>query len=161
MQFSLPQLFLVFLLLSSVNLFGDGSERKIRLLGNTKANTPKTVSIKEIEELGLVQENIYNPYEKRTDLYTGVLLDKFIKKYANDDVKTVTFTAIDDYEVVMPKSQYSSEKIILATRINKHYMSLRSKGPLRIVYPDYDAKKKKYQVNLSYWIWMITKIKFK
>ena len=154
------KILLIFSLLFSSLLYADGGDKKVKLLGNTKENAPKQITIKEIEKLGITTKEIYNPYEKRSDLYGGVLFDKFVKKYAKKSVKSVTLIAIDDYQVVIPKSEWSTKKVMLSTRMNGKYMSTRSKGPLRIVYPDYDSQKKEYQTNLSNWIWMIKKIEF-
>ncbi len=154
------KLFIVFSLAFSSLLSADGGDKKLRLLKNVKEGAPKYITIKEIEKLGVISQNVYNPYEKRKDLYGGVLFDAFVKKYAKENVKSVTLIAIDDYRVTVPKSEWTSKRMILSTRMNGEYIPIRLKGPLRIVYPDFDHQKKEYQVNLSFWIWMIKKVEF-
>ena len=151
----------IFFLLFSSMLFADGGDKKVRLLGEVKEGTAHQVTIKEIEKLGMLSEKIYNPYEKRSDVYGGVDFRRFVEKYAKKNVKEVTLSAIDDYEITITKAEWTSMRIILSTKLNGDYMSLRKKGPLRTVFPDYDANKKEYQANLSHWIWMIKKIRFK
>lgn len=159
MQITIKTIILFSLLFSSL-LYADGGDKKVRLLNNVKEGAPKQITIKEIEKLGIVSQKVYNPYEKREDLYGGVLFDEFVKKYAKKDVKSVTLIAIDDYEVTVPRSEWTTKRMILSTRMNGEYIPIRSKGPLRIVYPDFNPKKEEYQVNLAFWIWMIKKIKF-
>jgi len=153
--------FLFLLAFSTLLHAGDG-DKKIRLMGKVREGVPKHLSVKALTKgLNFVEENIYNPYEKRSDLYGGVLLDEFVKKYASPDVKEIRLIAIDDYEVIIPKSEWNSKRIILSTHINRKFIPITSKGPLYVVFPDYDPKLKEYQVNLPMWIWMITKIEFR
>ena len=161
MKNTLITIFIITSLLFSSLVYADGGNKKFRLIGNLKQKSLKKITIKDIENLGMVEENVYNPYEKRVDLYGGVPFKTFVEKYAAKNVKSVTLMAIDDYAVVIPKSEWNSKRIILSTRMNKKYIAVRSKGPLRIVFPDYDIKKKEYETNLSHWIWMIKKIEFK
>ena len=162
MKFFNLKLILIIAILFSSSLFAKEREQKIRLMGKVKANISKRVTVKEIENgLTFIEEKVYNPYEERSDFYGGVSLKSFIKKYATDSVVAVRFIAMDDYETTITKSEWDSMRIILSTRMNREYMSIKSKGPLRIVFPDYDPKKKEYQVNMPSWIWMIKKIEFR
>ncbi|MBN2782625.1 MAG: hypothetical protein JXQ66_05235, partial [Campylobacterales bacterium] len=120
------------------------------------------VTIKELEDgLKLYEYNIYNPYEKHTISYGGILFADFLKKYSKDSVKEVNITAIDGYYITIYKEDWGSMKIILATRLDDDYIPISKKGPLMVVFPEYDAKEKIYQENISKWIWMIRKIEFK
>ena len=153
---------LIFLIVFSSLLDAADGSKKIRLMGKVKEQTAKRISVKNlIKGLKFLEKNIYNPYEKRSDLYGGVLLKDFVNKYATSDVKEVHLIAIDNYEVVIPKSEWTSKRILLSTHMNKKFIAISSKGPLRIVFPDYDPDLKEYQSNLPMWVWMITKIEFR
>ena len=148
------------LLFVNVAYAHDG-EKKVRLMGKVKEESSKRISIQDLERpFELVELNIYNPYEKRSDLYKGILLDQLVKQFAKEGVTSVTFRAIDDYEVTIGKESWTKHRIILSTQVNREYVPIKKKGPLRIVYPDLRPNSKAYQDLLPTWAWMITKIEF-
>jgi len=162
MQGKFLKLFLLMSLLFSWTLNAQQMERKIRLMGKVKADVPKRLSVKEINSgLKFIEENVFNPYEKHSDLYGGVLLSDFVTKYAQKDITEIRLIAVDDYSVVIPKVEWTSKRIILSSQTNHKTTSIKEKGPLRIIFPDYDSKLKTYQLNLPMWVWMITKIEFR
>lgn len=158
----------IFLLVLSFSLLclmpltaADGS-KTVRLYGKTAAGVLQRVSVAQIEKkLDRFTFRIYNPYEKREHRYSGVLLERFIDKFAAPGTSSVTFTAIDDYTVTLKQRDWTSKRILLVTRKDGTYMDIKDKGPLMIVFPDYDPRSQAYQVNLPDWIWMITKIEFR
>lgn len=153
---------LLLLVIFSSLLFGKVREPMITLSGKIKVNHSQKVSIKELSKgLEYVQERVYNPYEKSTDLYGGVLLNECIQKYASVDIQSVELIALDDYSVTITKKEWDSMRILLATHMNNKSIPIKDKGPLRIVFPDYSPKELQYQNNISSWIWMIKKIRFK
>lgn len=132
----------------------------IRLYGNLAADTPKRVSVKQIEAIGVESVEAYNPYEKRSDNYTGVWFDRFAQHFGATNVSKVTLKAIDDYQIEFEPSEWQQMRILIATRVNGDYIGYDKKGPMRIIFPDFDAKQEIYQVNLPKWMWMINKIEF-
>lgn len=48
---------------------------------------------------------------------------------------TLRATALNDYRITIPASDAASFDVIVATRMNDQPMSVRTKGPLFIVYP--------------------------
>ena len=68
--------------------------------------------------------------------------------------------ALDDYEITFTKKLVGDERILLVYKVNGEYISIRDKGPLRVVFVDYDASKKEYQQNLQMWLWMIKEVEF-
>lgn len=152
---------LLLLIVSSI-LYGKNREPKIILSGNLIEASSQRLSVDELtQDLKYITQRVYNPYEKRTDLYGGVLLDEFVQKYANKNIQSLELIAIDDYSITITKDEWKSMRIILSTQMNNKKISIKNKGPLRIVFPDYDPKETQYQTNIASWIWMIKKIKFK
>lgn len=122
-------------ILFSQFLYADNGDKKIKLIGDLKKDTPKYITPKYIdnnfETIGVV---LYNPWEKRKDKYSGVLLNEFIKKLSNDDTKELVSKAIDDYKVVFTQELWNKKRILLVNKVNDKYISLREKGPLRVVF---------------------------
>jgi hypothetical protein len=144
------------LLLNSV----DVSAETIRMTGKTVDGAVHDVPLDEIDEIGTIEQTVYNPYEKAKVRYSGVLLDKLVARFADPSVTTVRMTAIDDYRTVFEKAEWEKLRILFVTRQKGERFGLEKKGPARIVYPDFDAEKEIYQVNLPKWMWMIQEIKF-
>ena len=141
--------------------FADDGDRKIRFSGNLNDNSSQRLSVKELEKhFTLIEIKAYNPWEKHTAEYTGILLDELITKIAKPNVQSISLKAIDDYQVEIKKELWESNRILLVTKQDGEYLSVAKKGPMRVIFPDYDASKKEHEMNLPLWLWMITKIEF-
>ncbi|MBO6559658.1 MAG: hypothetical protein JJ959_03940 [Nisaea sp.] len=153
---------LVFLSIAALLVLNTGrvSAETIRMTGMTVDGAVHEVTLDEIDETGTIEEVVYNPYEKGKVRYSGVLLDKLVARFADPSVTTVRMTAIDDYRTVFEKAEWQKFRILFVTRRKGERFGLEKKGPARIVYPDFDAEKEIYQVNLPKWMWMIQEIKF-
>lgn len=138
----------------------DGSA-VIQLLEGKDHEGKKQITVAEIEALGVSTLEIDDPFEKKKCSFTGVMMEKFVTRYGSTGVKSVTFKGIDGYEVTFSSSDWGSHKIMIVTRVNGNFMDYEHKGPLRIVYPNYDPKKHKSKEILPKWIWMITSVQFR
>jgi len=156
--------FLIFLLFmssdQSMSADADGSN-KIRLMGELLDGKNKRVTVKDIEAIGTIEADVFNPYEKRSDRYTGVWMKDFVARYAKATTNQLTTTAIDDYSVTFNKTDWTNLKILIATQVNGQYIGFDKKGPLRIAFVDFDEEHELYEENLPKWTWMIKKIEFK
>lgn len=138
----------------------DGSF-KIRLAGEIAENTAKRISISDIEAIGTAEVNAFNPYEKKSDDYTGVWLDEFVAHFGKPGVSMISLSAIDDYTIDFSSDEWNQIRIMVATRVNGKYIGYDEKGPMRIVFPDFDPNQEIYQDILPKWMWMINKVTFK
>lgn len=152
--------FFVVLMFLSVSAFSF-EHKKVELCGALDEKSPKYITPcfmdKNIKSSKFM---VYNPWEKREDLYEGILLDDFVKMFGSSDVSKLKLIALDFYEIIFDKELYQNERILLAYKVNGKYISIRERGPMRIVFVDYDASKKKYELNLVKWLWMIKKVEF-
>lgn len=139
---------------------GGVSAETIRISGKTVDGSVRDLSLDEIDEIGTIEEIVYNPYERGKVRYSGVLLDKLVARFADPSVTVVRMRAIDDYRTVFEKGEWEKFRILFVTRLKGERFGLEKKGPARIVYPDFDPEKQVYQVNLPKWMWMIQEIKF-
>lgn len=152
---------LIIILFFNFNLYANNGTTKVKLLGNTNTNTPKYVTAEQLsKEFSIQKFHLYNPWEKQTDTYEGILFTELVKKYGNK-TKELKFIALDDYTITFAKELYENERILLAFKVNGKYLSIKEKGPMRVVFVDYDPNQKKYELNLEKWLWMIKKIEFK
>tara|TARA_E500000318_G_scaffold89829_1_gene87492 strand:- start:2346 stop:2885 length:540 start_codon:yes stop_codon:yes gene_type:complete len=140
---------------------GDASAETIRLTGNTALGADHDVTLEEIDQIGAIEEKVYNPYEKLRVRYAGVMLDQFVARYGNPSVASVKFTAIDEYRITFEKSEWENFRIMLVTKQRGERFGLEDKGPARIVFPDFDPDEEAFLLNLPKWLWMIQEIEFK
>jgi len=118
----------------------------------------REISVAEIELAGLQEVHAFNPYEKRSETYSGVWMQDFVAAFGTAETSTLTTKAIDDYEITFNKEEWQDLRILIATRVDGSYIDFDRKGPMRIIFPDYDEKHQDYQTNLPKWTWMITEI---
>ncbi|ASP36081.1 hypothetical protein [Labrenzia sp. VG12] len=136
----------------------DGIDQRIRVSNADQEGSPRFLTVADIETAGLQQLQAFHPYEKRSNAYHGVWMEDFVERFGTPGVSTVITRAIDDYEITFTRDEWQSIRILLATRVNDRYVDFDEKGPLFVVFPDYDEKQKEYRANLPKWIWMITEI---
>ncbi len=89
--------------------------------------------------------------------FEGVSLAAFLD-FLGIEAGTLSMTAINDYEVIVPTSDAEDGGPILAYMRNGTEMSVRDKGPVWLVYPyDHDVK---YQTKVIYTrsIWQLDRI---
>lgn len=67
--------------------------------------------------------------------FEGVLLRDLISALGAEG-KTLTATALNDYQVEIPASDADEYPVLLATKQNGKAMRVRNKGPIWIIYPD-------------------------
>ena len=114
--------------------------------------------ISTLEQLGLVEYSVHDPWLKDTFTYTGVLLSDLLK-YAGTfhTARSVHMVALDDYQVDIPIADINKWPILLATRSNGEYLSVDSYGPTRIIYP-YGSHTIDQTSHNDLWIWSLKSI---
>lgn len=161
-------MFVRIVLLVVLNVFSwqafalSAGDKKVRLTGIAlKQDAPKRLSVKQLETyFQLHAFDVYNPWEKRSDQYKGIWMHDFVHKFGQGDLKGLNIRAIDDYQISLTPQDWQNFRILIATQVNGNYIPVKSKGPMRLVFPDYNEDDKAYELNLSQWMWMINKIEF-
>ena len=137
----------------------DGSAT-IRLSGLRAEGVSARVSIREIESVGVAEVESFNPYEQRLERYTGIWMEDFVEHFGTPGVKSIHVHAIDDYAIDFTPQDWGNMRILMVTRTNGKHIDFAAKGPMRIVYADFNPDVEKFQLSLPKWVWMITKIEF-
>lgn len=137
-------------------------DRVIYLKGALKENAPQKLSVIQLEDhFNLFSTQIYNPWDKKTARYTGIWMKELHRKFAKPESTEIIITAIDQYQITYPLNKCKSARILIATQENGEHIPVANKGPMRIIFPDYDASDAAYSDNLPMWMWMIKSIEFK
>lgn len=154
-----PGLVFLALVLGAANpSFSADGGTTIQVTHAGREEAGRQVPVREIEQVGLQEIRAFNPYEKRSDTYKGVWMKDFVAAFGSAETSFLTTRAIDDYEITFSKDEWQDLRILIATQVNGEYIDFDKKGPMRIIFPDYDENLEAYQTNLPKWTWMITEI---
>ena len=74
------------------------------------------------------------PWENQPIRFTGPLL-RDVLALVKAQGQTIRATALNDYRISIPASDAEKFDVIMAVRMNGEPMSVRSRGPIFIVYP--------------------------
>ena len=104
---------------------------------NTNANGRAEFDRAMLEALGLESFHTETPWTKGLMTFEGVPA-KSILAAVGAYGSQAKVTALDDYSVVVPTSDFLEFPVMLAMKMNGEIMSMRSKGPLWLLY-DFSA----------------------
>ena len=109
-----------------------------------------------VEQLGLVQARLYEPWTKQNLEFRGVWLrDLVALAGVSDQATKLHVTALDDYAVDLNLADVRAGGIMLATRAGDgSAIPLDQGGPTRIVFLDGIAA----GANADQWVWSIKQI---
>ncbi|WP_051539764.1 hypothetical protein [Sulfitobacter sp. 20_GPM-1509m] len=97
----------------------------------------KTYSMDQLDALEQTTYVTKNPYIDDTSEFSGPLARVVLADAGQDmpDGAQLRVTAINDYKIDMPLTDFLDYDVIFATRRDGETMSLREKGPIWIMYP--------------------------
>jgi hypothetical protein len=130
------------------------------LIGRTNVGKTAQFDRDSLEALGLSQFTTKTPWYNHPVTFEGVLMTRLIEAVQATG-ETVVATALNDYETVIPVSDFAAFGVLLAMKRDGEIMPVSDKGPLFIVYP-YDSKPdlqtKKYYSRSA---WQLSQLQFK
>ncbi len=110
-----------------------------------------------IEDIGLSELTTHTVYSSKAHNWHGVLMRDLLS-YVGAKGKTIEVHALDGYRTEIPVRDFYDYDVLLATRQDGQDLSIRRRGPIRIIYPiDHDESllDPKYT---SRFVWQIEKI---
>lgn len=157
-------LFFIFLLLPEILLANTVSvdNKKVSSVYNSKIvltiKTPETVkefTCGQIEVIGLKRINTSTFWPEDHGEFSGVLLRDLLSVAGIENVPEIKITALDGYTAVIPREDWQTWEVIMATRHEENVIPVRRKGPLRIIYPkDIGGKIADSEMRIR-WIWAV------
>jgi hypothetical protein len=131
-------------------------------ISQTNAGDTLQFDMATLEQLGVVQYKVDDPFAKKTILYAGVLLSQVLKVAgASADATTLTLRALDDYSTDMKLSDANKWPVLLATKADGAYMPIDKNGPLISVWPFNDFPEIDHVTYDAQWLWSLSKITVK
>ena len=110
-----------------------------------------------IEDIGLSKVITHTVYSSKAHEWHGVLMRDLLA-YVEAKGDTVEVLALDGYRTKIPVQDFYDYDVLLATRQDGRDLSIRRRGPIRIIYPiDHDESllDPKYT---SRFVWQIEKM---
>ncbi|MBX3015636.1 MAG: molybdopterin-dependent oxidoreductase [Caldilineaceae bacterium] len=112
-----------------------------------------------LEESGVVEYTVLDPFEERKIQYRGVLMRDLLALWqVPDDAQTVHFVAINDYMIDVPITDFYQYPVLFALQADGEYMQPDYRGPAMLVYPVDNYEFDLLAVRRK-WIWQIKTIR--
>ena len=111
-----------------------------------------------IEQVGLVEYSVQDPFADRQILYRGVLMRDLLDLWQiAEGVKTVRLTALNDYQIDIPLEEFYTYPVLFAMQADGVYMEPDYQGPAMLVFPVDDYEFDAVTIRRR-WIWQIKAI---
>ena len=114
-----------------------------------------------IEQAGVVEYSVKDPFSGTTIRYRGVPMRDLLALWqVPKDAQTAYLTALNDYAIDVPLSDFYEYPVLFALQADGSYMEPADQGPAMLVYPvdQYDFEINQVKRNL---IWQIKSIELK
>ncbi|WP_458525813.1 molybdopterin-dependent oxidoreductase [Onishia taeanensis] len=121
------------------------------------ADHREQLSLADIERLPLHEATLQHP-EGEKGVYSGVLLEDFLRAHALGDAKRLRLIAVDNYSIFLKQAQRKEKDYLLVTRFNGAPIPQSQRGPLMLVVPADEAAVLEGQEPFDKWIWSLAKI---
>lgn len=142
-----------------LSLTATEAKSVLRVTGEV-ANDPVVFDMPQIQKMPATTFTTSTVVTDGTHSFTGVLLrDLMTELKAIGD--TITATALNDYTIDIPFSDFEKFDVILAYSMDGEPLHRADKGPLWIVYPR-DAHAELQDIRYDYrWVWQLYEIEVK
>ncbi|MCE8026593.1 hypothetical protein HOP59_20905 [Halomonas sp. MCCC 1A11058] len=114
------------------------------------------LSIESLRERADVEFHFFEPYLTEEVSIRGLVFRDLLVEHFGRVPSQLHFVAWDDYDVTLP--DWDDPNWILVTHQDDEPISLRQRGPVRLVERDYGSRDPGNLRNFNDWVWMIRSI---
>ncbi|WP_240454183.1 hypothetical protein [Halomonas sp. NO4] len=115
------------------------------------------LSVAALRDQADVRFSFFDPFAGEELAVRGLVFRDFLVEHFGEVPEALAFDAWDDYRVTL--DGWDDPGWILVTHQNGAPLSLRDRGPLRLVERDYGDRDPANLRNFNDWVWMIRSIK--
>lgn len=119
------------------------------------AGQTRNFSLPDIERLGTYRLYTETFWPGEGGNYEGVLLKDLLATVNIEGVDAILVEAIDGYAQSLPRRDWERWPTLVATRKEGQPMTVRNKGPLRIIFPMESDPELQNRDMGAHWVWMI------
>jgi hypothetical protein len=116
------------------------------------------LSLEDIESLPQTAFVAQNEFVDAPTVFRGPLVRDVLALGGLHDAEIVRFTALNDYSVDIPTSDFANYDAILAVEANGRRLSRRDKGPLWLVYPMDSHPELQQHEYVARLIWQVVRV---
>ncbi|WP_316859391.1 molybdopterin-dependent oxidoreductase [uncultured Cohaesibacter sp.] len=135
-----------------LSVFGKISHQNYE--GVAKLDRPMLASI------GMTMLNTHSVYSTNAHDWNGVLMRDLLA-YVGAHGQEVEFRALDGYHITIPVSDFFDFDVLLAMQRDGQDLSIRSRGPTRLIYPIDNNRALRSQKYTPRFVWQIEKMTVK
>lgn len=147
---------LAFLFSCALTFFSVNSYARTYNLTLVDNGVSTQIPLEDIRKQSNLEFTIYEPFKEKNVQIKGIYLDDLLMKYLSKVPKDITLYAIDDYETKF--SSWKKKHWIVVTYEDGKTLSVRSRGPLKVVEKEMGDKDPKNLRDFNDWVWMLNKI---
>lgn len=126
----------------------------------TQGGATRDLAIEEIERLPMVEiEGRASPDEPMT-VFQGVLLSDLVRMIGADEASGLIVRASDGYSADIPREDWERWPIVVATRVGQERLTVRRRGPARIIYPIVRYPELDTRAYIDRSVWLIAEIEW-
>lgn len=118
----------------------------------------KLVTMDELRELPQVTINVDTEWYEGTRAFSGPLARDVVQMMGKGTGTMAHLTAVNDYAIDVPLSDFEAYDVILALDMDGHALSIRDKGPIWVMYPMNDFPELRDPVTNGKLIWQLVKL---
>lgn len=115
-------------------------------------------SLDDLRALPQITVETENEFIDGTAAYRGPLVRDVLEQLALDQADTIRFTAVNDYYIDIPTSDFLEYDAILALEADGKPLSRRDKGPIWLMYPISDHRELREHIYVNRLIWQVYRI---
>lgn len=119
-------------------------------------DSTQKVALGDLRDRSDTTFTIFDPYQGREVEMRGVSFRDFLIEHFGEVPPTLHFTAWDDYEVSL--GGWDNPNWYLVTIEDDEPLTLRSRGPIRLVEREYSGRDIENLRDFNDWIWMVRSI---
>lgn len=133
-------------------------------LAPSKATQPvlsvagRPFSLADLESLGMYRVTTRTFWPGNDGTYEGPLLADVLRRAGLYDAAGVRISALDGFSQVLPRQDWTRWPVLLATRRDGQPLSVRNKGPLRVIYPRDMSPELSDTLYRLRWVWLVNRI---
>jgi len=122
-------------------------------------NGPVALDLHTLETMGLVSYAVDDPFEKRTRVFTGVLLSDLLDVVGVDEAAVaLELVALNDYSAGITLADVRKYPILFSVQADGAYYEPSQGGPAIIIIPFDDYRELDHLEYDPRWVWSMTKI---
>ena len=115
-----------------------------------------SIPLEELQQSSNIELTIYDPFLQGDVTVRGILLEDLLFSYLGYVPTAVQLYGMDDYQYTFQSWKHGHW--VIATHENGKKMTVRQRGPLRVLEIDHHNKNVRNLREFNDWLWMLTKI---